>query len=63
MSPLTRLRQLLVFAVLVALPACTGGINAGGEKPTNNGGIAFIALAGMLIVAVIILWIILGREE
>ena len=58
-----RVRQVLLFAILVALPACTGGINAGGEKPTNNGGIAFIALAGMLILAGIILWIILGREE
>ena len=63
MRLLTTLRRLLIFVVLVALPACTGGINAGGEKPTNNGGIAFIALAGMLILAGIILWIILGREE
>ena len=63
MRQLTRLRQVLLFAVLVALPACTGGINAGGESPTNNGGIAFIALAGMLILSVIILWIILGRDE
>lgn len=59
----TGLRQLLIFVSFIALPACTGGINAGGEKPTNNGGIAFIALAGMLILAAIILWIILGREE
>jgi hypothetical protein len=50
--------------MLLALQACAnGGINAGGESPTNNGGVAFIALAGMLIIAVIILWIILGREE
>ncbi|HWL65018.1 MAG TPA: hypothetical protein VNP73_03500 [Actinomycetota bacterium] len=58
-----RLRAILAFASLLALTACTGGINAGGEQPTNNGGIAFIALAGMLILAGIILWIILGREE
>ena len=63
MKILTRLRQLLIFVALVALPACTGGINAGGENPTNNGGIAFIALAGMLVLGAIILWIILGREE
>ncbi|HYI43981.1 MAG TPA: hypothetical protein VE174_00770 [Actinomycetota bacterium] len=63
MRLLTRLCQVLLFAVLVALPACTGGINAGGESPTNNGGVAFIALAGMLILSVIILWIILGRDE
>jgi hypothetical protein len=63
MKVLTRVRRFLIFALLAAMPACTGGINAGGESPTNNGGIAFIALAGMLILAVIILWIILGREE
>jgi hypothetical protein len=60
---LQKLRAALAFALLIALSACTGGINAGGETPTNNGGIAFIALAGMLILAVIILWIILGRED
>ena len=58
-----RVRNLLMVLSLAALSACTGGINAGGESPTNNGGVAFIALAGMLILAVIILWIILGREE
>ncbi len=63
MSRPERLRTLLVTATLLSLAACTGGINAGGEKPTNNGGIAFIALAGMLILAGVILWIILGREE
>jgi hypothetical protein len=57
------LRATFLVAVAVALGACSGGINAGGESPTNNGGIAFIALAGMLILAGIILWIILGREE
>ena len=58
-----RLRTIVGLTLLLGLTACTGGINAGGESPTNNGGIAFIALAGMLILAVIILWIILGREE
>lgn len=53
---------LVLFAVL-ALPGCSGGINAGGETPTSNGGIAFVALAGMLILTMIILWIILGRDE
>ena len=61
---MTRLRTVFGFLMLLALQACAGGgINAGGESPTNNGGVAFIALAGMLILAVIILWIILGREE
>jgi hypothetical protein len=57
------LRATLLTITAFALGACSGGINAGGESPTNNGGIAFIALAGMLILAGIILWIILGREE
>ena len=56
-------RAIWLAVTLLFLGACSGGINAGGESPTNNGGIAFIALAGMLILAGIILWIILGREE
>jgi hypothetical protein len=61
---MTRLRNASSALLLLALGACSkGGINAGGETPTNNGGVAFVALAGMLIAAVIILWIILGGEE
>ena len=61
---MTKLRNALAALLLLALGACAnGGINAGGETPTNNGGVAFVALAGMLIAAVIILWIILGRDE
>lgn len=52
--------RLLVGALLLMLgsAACTSGINAG-----KQGGVAFIALAGMLIVGSAILWFILGREE
>ena len=53
----------LVLVAAVTMSACNGGINAGGETETSNGGIAFIALAGMLILTAIILWIILGRDE
>ena len=53
----------LTSIALLALSACSGGIQAGGESPTNNGGIAWIAMAGMLIVIGIVLWIILGRED
>lgn len=61
---MTRLRSGFAMLMLCAFQACAnGGINAGGESPTNNGGIAFIALAGMLILAIVILWIILGRED
>lgn len=61
---MSRLRTSIGLLVLATLQACAGGgINAGGESPTNNGGVAFIALAGMLILACVILWIILGRED
>ena len=61
---MSRLRTIVGLLTLLLLQACAnGGINAGGESPTNNGGIAFIALAGMLIIAIVILWIILGRED
>ena len=60
---LSKLRATLVSLALLALVGCTGGIQAGGESPTNNGGIAWIAMAGMLILTGIILWIILGRED
>ena len=60
---LSRLKVAVVSLALIALAGCTGGIQAGGESPTNNGGIAWIAMSGMLILTGIILWIILGRED
>jgi hypothetical protein len=59
----SKLKVALVSLALIALAGCTGGIQAGGESPTNNGGIAWIAMSGMLILTGIILWIILGRED
>ena len=56
-----KLWALLVLALTMS--ACNGGINAGGETETSNGGIAFVALAGMLILTAIIMWIILGRDD
>jgi hypothetical protein len=50
-------RVLAGTILLVALSACTGGINAG-----EKGGQAFIALTGMLLVTLAILWIVLGRD-
>lgn len=47
----------------LALSGCGGGINAGGETPTSNGGVAFIALTGMLILTGLILWFFLGRDD
>jgi hypothetical protein len=59
----SKLKVALVSLALIALAGCTGGIQAGGESPTNNGGIAWVAMSGMLILTGIILWIILGRED
>lgn len=56
-------RFLGLIALALAMAACSGGINAGGETETSNGGIAFVALAGMLILTGIIMWIFLGRDD
>ncbi|MGH2807258.1 MAG: hypothetical protein ACRDKT_08280 [Actinomycetota bacterium] len=60
---MTKLKTLIAGLALLMMAACSGGIQAGGEEATNNGGIAFIALAGMLIILGVILWIILGRGD
>jgi hypothetical protein len=51
-------RLLAGATVLTALGGCTSGINAG-----VDGGIAFIAMAGMLLFMCLVLWFILGRDE
>lgn len=53
--PMTRV--LASSGLLLTLASCTGGVNAG-----KQGGVAFIAMAVMLILMVAILWFILGRE-
>lgn len=53
-----RRRILFGSLVLVALSACSGGVNAG-----EKGGQAFIAFAAMLLITLAILWIVLGRER
>ncbi len=53
-----KLRSLLLTAVVLATPACGGGID-GGEQ----GGRAFIALAAFLVLGAIILYVALGRED
>ncbi len=62
MSQLKKLWSVVVLAALT-MSACRGGINAGGEQPANNGGIAFVALTGMLLLTILILWLILGRDD
>jgi hypothetical protein len=56
--------RFLALGLLLLLSACGGtGLDAGGESETNNGGIAFVAMAGMLIVIALVLWWIIGRED
>jgi hypothetical protein len=54
----SRLRVAAAVAATTLLGACTGGINAGEE-----GGVAFIAFTGMLILTIAILYYFLGRED
>lgn len=61
MARLTRILALVALAL--ATTACNGGINAGGETETSNGGIAFVALTGMLILTGLIMWFFLGRDD
>lgn len=54
----SRLRAVISATALLALTACTGGINAG-----EDGGLAFIVFTGMLLAFLGILWLVLGRED
>ncbi len=52
-----RPQQLAVVAAM-SFTACSGGINAGEE-----GGLAFIAFAVMLVITIAVLYFFLGRED
>jgi putative effector of murein hydrolase LrgA (UPF0299 family) len=52
------LRVLVAAFGLLLLPSCVGSLNAG-----DQGGVAFIFFAIMLIATCVILWFFLGREE
>ena len=55
----TRIRAALATLLLLTMSACTKeGINAGEE-----GGVAFIAMAGMLVLTVFLMWFFLGRDD
>jgi hypothetical protein len=54
----SRLRVAAAITVMLLLGACSGGINAGEE-----GGVAFIAFTGMLILTIAVLYYFLGRED
>jgi hypothetical protein len=53
-----RLRFWIALAIASALSSCGGGINAG-----EDGGVAFVAFAVMLIITVAVLYFFLGRED
>ena len=54
-----KIRALVASLLLLGLTACSKpGIDAG-----EDGGVAFIAMAGMLILTAIILWFFLGRQD
>jgi hypothetical protein len=56
--------RLFAFALLAFLfAACGTGVDAGGETLGENGSVAFILFATMLIVIGLILWWIMGRED
>lgn len=55
----TKIRVALSALLLLTMSACTGaGIDAG-----HDGGVAFIAMAGMLVLTVFLLWFFLGRND
>lgn len=54
-----KIRAVVASLLLLGLSACSKpGIDAG-----EDGGVAFIAMAGMLILTAIILWFFLGRQD
>ena len=54
-----KLRATLALFSMLALSACSKeGINAGEE-----GGVAFIAMAAMLVLTCVLLWFFLGRND
>jgi hypothetical protein len=55
----TRIRTTFALLGLLILSSCSGrSIDAG-----EDGGIAFIAMAGMLILTCVVLWFFLGRND
>ena len=55
----TRIRATLGALFLLVMSACTQeGIDAG-----EDGGVAFIAFTGMLVVTGILMWYFLGRND
>lgn len=51
------------IASLLLLAGCGTGIDAGGETLGENGGVAWILMATMLVVIGVVMWWIMGRED
>ena len=56
-------RLAVALMALGLLGGCATGIDAGGESLGENGGVAFILMAVMLLVVGAVLWWIMGRED
>jgi hypothetical protein len=54
----TRVSFYVALLCTCGMSACGGGINAG-----EDGGVAFIAFAVMLIITIAVLYFFLGRED
>lgn len=56
-------RVLALLAALLLMVGCGTGIDAGGESLGENGGVAWILMATMLVAVGVVLWWIMGRED
>lgn len=56
-------RMVLRWLGLVSLALVTASCSGPGIDAGEDGGVAFIALFGMLVVGVFLFWFFLGRDE
>lgn len=56
-------RWVIALVGLSVFAACGTGIDAGGETLGENGGVAWILMASMLLTIGALLWWIIGRDE
>lgn len=56
---IAKVRTTLALLLVLTTTACSGRAIDAGE----DGGVAFIAMAGMLILTCIVLWFFLGRND
>lgn len=56
---IAKVRAALTLLLVLTTTACSGRAIDAGE----DGGVAFIAMAGMLILTCVVLWFFLGRND